>query len=85
MIPAIRQLFNQSFTESAYQRYQDYFHSKTGITPPFRLAETPVFVPASFTQKMTDTCSYILSQISQPDFNEMTKESLPSQIGRAHV
>ncbi len=80
MIQQSRQSFNQSFTEEKYQLYLNQVMRNTGITTPFRLAETPIFIPGTFTKKMTDACSYIIDQIMHPDFNEITKGALPANL-----
>ncbi len=46
----------------------------------FRNAETPVFVPKDFTQKMLDACEDIIDVIVQPDFNSLTDRAIPKDI-----
>ena len=45
MIPHLRKLFNESFTEEKYQSFLDDLNSKHPGAIEFRVAETPVFVP----------------------------------------
>lgn len=80
MIPEVRELYNQQFTEEKYRSYLNHISAFTGIEPPFRLAETPVFISSDFLKKMTSVCHYILEQTTDPDFNKMTQASLPQHI-----
>ncbi len=48
MIPHLRKLFNESFTEEKYQSFLDDLNSKHPGAIEFRIAETPVFVPDDF-------------------------------------
>ncbi len=79
MIPEIRKAFNQQFTPEKYEAFLqelNSFHGPAG----FRVAETPVFVPKVFLQKMLDTCEAIVDVILQPDFIEKTNRAIPPQF-----
>ena len=39
----------------------------------FRVAETPVFIPKDFTQKILDACESIVDIIVDPKFNDLEK------------
>src|SRR6266496_2185036 len=49
-------------------------------TIEFRVAETPVFVPKYFTQKILDACENIVDIIVDPKFKELTKNAIPKNI-----
>ena len=77
MIPEIRAEFNKIFTEKKYQEFLIDLESKHPEDIPFRVAETPVFVPKSFTKKMLDACEAIVDIIIKPDFKERTQRAIP--------
>ncbi|MBC7902275.1 MAG: hypothetical protein H7Y27_02595 [Gemmatimonadaceae bacterium] len=77
MIPRLRALFNNTFTKEKYQAFLDDLHSKHPGAIEFRIAETPVFVDRSFTEKMTDACESIIDIITDPRFESLTDRSIP--------
>src|SRR6185437_5649422 len=79
MIPEIRAEFNKNFTEKKYQEFLIDLESKHPGDIPFRVAETPVFVPKSFTKKMLDACEAIVDIIIKPDFKERTQRAIPNE------
>lgn len=80
MIPAIRQRFNQEFTQ---EKYKAYLNDLTNVYPgqlEFRVAETPVFVPKGFTQKMLDACDAILDQVTTNEYRRQSDRAIPPQL-----
>lgn len=77
MIPNLRDAFNASFTEEKYQTFLDDMDAYAGEKIPFRIAETPVFVPAVLRDKLTAACNDIISVIRQPDFIKLTNRAIP--------
>jgi len=77
MIAEIRAEFNKNFTEKKYQEFLLDLESKHPGDIPFRVAETPVFVPKSFTKKMLDACEAIVDVITEPNFKERTERAIP--------
>ena len=56
MVQALREEFNQQFTE---EKYKEYVGDLANLYPghlDFRVAETPVFIPKWFTEKMLHAC-----------------------------
>jgi len=80
MIPAFRKEFNKNFTAEKYEAFlQDLDNAHPGAIE-FRVAETPVFVPEDFTQKILDACESIVDIIVDPRFKEMTKNAIPKGL-----
>ncbi len=79
MIPSIRQQYNRQFTTAKYTALLEGLSAETGITPAFRVAETPVFVPEELTQQMIRAGEAIVNLIMQPDFRELTETAIPKQ------
>lgn len=78
MIPDLRKQFNENFT---HEKYIDFLHDLDSRHPGdivFRIAETPVFVPKDFTQKMLGACETIIDLIKDPDFKKLTNRAIPS-------
>ena len=73
MVPDLRKAFNQSFTKEKYEAFLADLHSKHPGAIEFRVAETPVFIDKSFTQKLTDACESIIDVITDASFKKMTE------------
>lgn len=78
MVPALRDLFNDAFTEAKHANYLQTLNSKFEGAIDFRVAETPVFLDDHFNQQMLDTCNYIIDVINGPDFIQNTNASVPA-------
>ena len=60
MIPGIRQAYNAAFTAEKYKAFLDELH---GVHPgqlDFRVAETPIFIPRDFKNKILSACEAIV-------------------------
>jgi hypothetical protein len=80
MVPALRTYYNQHFSSTKYQSFLDSIASEAGAAPVFRVAETPVFVPAALTDKLVQACEEIVEVILQPDFRQLTRDAIPPQL-----
>ena len=68
MIPALRQAFNASWTETKYRDLVHRLEARTGATLGFPLSETPGFLPQSLTSTLAATGLTLLNQIlDSPD------------------
>lgn len=76
----LRQRFNSNFTEAKYEAYLQEIEALHPGALDFRNAETPVFVPKAFTQKMLDACEDIIDVIVQPGFSSLTARAIPKDI-----
>lgn len=80
MVPALRTYYNQHFSDSKYQSFLESLANEAGEAPAFRVAETPVFVPAALTSKLIQACEEIVEVILQPDFRELTDDAIPAGL-----
>ena len=80
MVPAIRKAYNASFTKEKYENFLHQLHNVHPGAIEFRVAETPVFVPRDFTDKMLHACDNIIDIIADPKFKELTKNAIPAQL-----
>ncbi|WP_316816491.1 hypothetical protein [Pedobacter nyackensis] len=78
MIEHYRNKFNHSFTE---EKYADFLAAiEKGFTKvPFRLAETPVFIPEDLKQQLIEAGEEIISLIKQPNFKTRTNNAIPEK------
>lgn len=80
MIADIRQRYNEQFTQEKYQRFLEDLYSQFDHVPGFRVAESPVFIPAYLKNKIFEACHQIAEVILRPDFRELTEPSLTHAI-----
>lgn len=78
MIPELREQFNQNFAEKKYTEFLKDLESEHPGHITFRVAETPVFIPKSFTKKILDACESIVDIIMEPDFKGLTDRAIPT-------
>lgn len=80
MIPLVRQAYNAAFSQ---EKYHAFLEELNGVHPgaiEFRVAETAVFVPRDFTNKMLGACESIIDRITDPGFSELTKNAIPAGL-----
>lgn len=80
MIPEYRNEFNQRFTPDKYHRAVARMTERTGQAIPFRIAESPIFIPASFLEAMERTSEEIIGQLQgNPDYWEAAERIIPAE------
>ena len=79
MVSAIRSAFNADFTDKKYQDFLDHIHALYSHEPPFRIAETPIFIDKSFTEKIFEACQDISDTICRPDYKALTEGALTDE------
>jgi hypothetical protein len=84
MIPAIRKAYNEAFTREKYDAFLKELHGAHPGQIEFRVAETPVFVPRDFTEKMIGACESIVDIITDPGFRELTRKAIPAELRVPH-
>ncbi len=77
MVPALRDGFNKAFTKEKYEAFLEELDQLHPGAIEFRIAETPVFVPKEFADKMIHACESIIDLITDPDFRKLTEASVP--------
>lgn len=80
MIPAIRKAYNEAFTKESYEAFLQELNAVHPGELDFRVAETPIFVPKDFTEKILDACESIIDIIVDPKFKELTKNAIPKNM-----
>ena len=78
MIPSLRQQFNAAFTPARYQQMLAAMDQDLPGQLDFRIAETPIFVPAALRDKLVAAGEDILAVLMAPDFKERTEAAIPA-------
>lgn len=78
MIKKYRQQFNANFSDERYQQFIATLGK--GFPPiPFRVAETPIFIPAELKDKLIAAGEEIIALIKQDGFKTLTQKAIPEQ------
>ncbi|HMK03904.1 MAG TPA: hypothetical protein VK489_06925 [Ferruginibacter sp.] len=80
MIKELRERFNAEFTKEKYDAYMVKLEALHPGSLDFRNAETPVFVPATFRDKMLGACDDIIDVITDPKFPSLTERGIPDNV-----
>jgi hypothetical protein len=78
MHPNLRKAFNAAYTPERYQALLDWVERQHNFLPPFRIAETPVFVPNDLKAQLFEAVEQITDVIVAPDFKERSEGALLS-------
>ncbi len=77
MIPSLRQAYNASYTNDRYSEYRRRMEERGGMEIPFRLAESPVFLPPRLRDEMVEASLEIFRQLSRTEALERSKAAVP--------
>ncbi|MBM3414953.1 MAG: hypothetical protein FJY20_00625 [Bacteroidetes bacterium] len=80
MIPALRKAYNEAFSKEKYEAFLSELNEAHPGAIEFRVAETPVFVPRNFKNKMLDACESIVDVIVDPGFKALTQNAIPPHL-----
>jgi hypothetical protein len=77
MIPSLRQTYNAAFTPERYQEMLADIAQQLPGQLDFRVAESPVFVPAALRDKLSAASESIIEVIQQANFQQLTEGAIP--------
>jgi hypothetical protein len=77
--PRFRRSFNAAYSEGLYRRYQSDLEHRLGGPVGFRVAETPVFLPADFRGRCERAAHEILAQLQEPARLELMEAAVPER------
>ncbi len=80
MIADFRKAHNTAFTQAAYQAFLEELNSVYPGQLDFRVAETALFIPKDFTEKMLSACESIIDVVTQPDYRKQSENAIPDNI-----
>ena len=86
MIPAVRTAYNAAFSEENYQAFLATLNDRygQGRQIAFRVAETPVFVPAALTARLQQAVADIVAVVTSPDLLRLTQDAIPPELVVPH-
>ena len=86
MIATARAAYNAAFTEEKYQAFLADLNATygQGRRIAFRVAETPVFVPAALTAKLKQAVADIVAVITSPELARLTQDAIPPELVVPH-
>ncbi|PYQ61655.1 MAG: hypothetical protein DMF58_04140 [Acidobacteria bacterium] len=79
MDPHFRKLFNEQFRAEVYESYQRDLSKRLNCQFEFRLAETPIFLPDDFKEKIVRAAREIVVQLSDAARIAEMKRAIPSR------
>jgi hypothetical protein len=77
MVPELRKAFNAAFTQECYETFLKDLNSLHPGAIQFRIAETPVFIPKDFGNKIIEAGEAIIDVIVDPNFKKLTERAIP--------
>ncbi len=78
MIPAERTLFNQNFSSEKYLKLTEGLEKHFNTRIPFRVAETPVFLPAGLVGELQKAGNEIIDFLCRDDLRVITEAAIPA-------
>src|SRR5690348_7391413 len=75
-----REAFNAVFTPELYRTWMDRFAREFEGPIPFRVAETPLFLPIALRDRLAKSAREIVRQISNPVLIEKLSRAVPSHL-----
>jgi len=80
MNPELRRLYNAAYKPELYRNYVTRLETWLDVKIPFRIAETPFFIPKALRQKLATSAREIVEQISDPKVIETMKAAIPPAL-----
>lgn len=78
MIDEIRKYINAQFRTEKYERLLGILEANLGEAVDFRVAESPVFIPATLRDKLSAACDDICQQLLTDVYFEKSKAAIPA-------
>ena len=80
MIPDLRRAYNADFSDEKYRAYERRLSERGGMPIPFRLAETPVFLPTALHDEMVAASLEVFRQLSTPQALARSLDAVPPSL-----
>ncbi|XXX71762.1 hypothetical protein WMF30_29365 [Sorangium sp. So ce134] len=80
MEPTFRRAFNAAFGPSTYAEILGRLERRLGCAIPFRVAETPLFMPPRLRERLERSATEIVRQISSPALIAQMKRAIPAHL-----
>jgi hypothetical protein len=79
MIPELRQAYNAAFTAERYRALQAWLDAEAGLHIPFRVCETPVFLPAALTDELARAAHQVVEAVRSPEYLRAAARAVPPE------
>lgn len=80
MIASLRRAYNAAYTDEKYREYCRRLEERGRMAIPFRLAETPVFLPPELRDEMVEASLAIFRQLSTPEALKRSEAAVPKRF-----
>lgn len=80
MLEPYRTAYNRAFSEAFYRRYLGDLSERLGCEIPFRVAETPFFVPGPLRDRLAASARAIAHQVTRADVVARMKQAIPPHL-----
>lgn len=77
MIEHLRREFLSNWTPAGYRDFLDGMRRECGMAVPFRLCETPCFLPRNLLDRLDTAGRELIAQLSTPRYHTASERSLP--------
>ena len=84
MDPALRKAYNAAYTEEHHRSYMSRLEGRLGHHVPFRVAETPLFLPKGIRHKLERAAREVVDLISEPSVIARGQKAIPSHLHVPH-
>ncbi|MFL5346941.1 MAG: hypothetical protein ACJ8AT_19330 [Hyalangium sp.] len=78
MHAAFRRVYNQSFSPEFYEQYRNRLQAAVGPIP-YRLAESPLFIPPATRDRLFRYTQEIISQLAEPERIARARTAVPAE------
>jgi hypothetical protein len=79
MEPTLRRLYNAAYSPELYRRYIDRLETRLSTKIPFRVAESPLFMPKALRTELARYANEIVDQLTGPARLATMKRAIPAQ------
>lgn len=77
MIPELRQAWNAAFTAARYAALQRWLDEESGTAIPFRICETPIFLPPAVVADFESAAAQIVTALTSPAYLRAAARAVP--------
>ena len=84
MIPELRREFNASFTDRTYELFRERLEDRVRTPIPFRIAETPLFIPREIQRQCEDAAIALALQVHDPAYIRASDAALDPRYTAAN-
>ncbi len=85
MDPIPRSIYNRHVSDAFYDGYLSALSAKLGCEIPFRVAETPFFIPDSLRDRLAEDARGIVHEITQQALIDRLKLAIPTDLDVPHM